>query len=257
MTYSLPKSRLEAGAIFALQRQDHPPDARMHSHLHPEGQLFGITEGLLIVTTGAGSWMTLPGQIGWIPPDMPHSARVHGTMTGWTAYIHRDLCKPLQVPAVYRMTDLSGAVLGRLLEGDGLAIGSDRQNRLVAVLIDEVASLAPQPMYLPMPRREPLVTMAVAIAANPSSTRSIDDLARAAGLSRRSLTRRFRAETGMSIVAWRHAARMQRGLELLMTGKSVTTTAHELGYDSASRFIELFRRIFGATPKQFLKQPDL
>jgi AraC-like DNA-binding protein len=71
------------------------------------------------------------------------------------------------------------------------------------------------------------------------------------GWSRRSLTRHFRNETGMSVVEWRQVARLQKGMELLNGGASVTTVALSLGYDSVSSFIALFRRILGTTPARF------
>ena len=257
MEQLFPGSRLGSGFLFALHRQSHALDARMQLHDHAEGQIFLVSEGLLVVTTKDGSWMMPPGQIGWIPPGMPHGASVHGAMTGWTGYVHRDLCAPLpRVPAVYRMSDLARAVLGRLQECATVADTSGRNGRLVTVLLDEIASLPRQPMHLPMPSDGRLAGLATALAADPSRSQSLDELARTAGLSRRSLTRRFRTETGMSLVAWRQVARMQRALELLAAGTTVTATAHELGYDSASQFTALFRRMFGATPRQFLRKPD-
>jgi AraC-like DNA-binding protein len=73
-------------------------------------------------------------------------------------------------------------------------------------------------------------------------------------LSRRTITRHFRAETGMSIVEWRQIARLQRALELLGEGESVTTVAITLGYDSVSSFIALFRRLIGTTPAKFVAE---
>lgn len=229
----------------------------MQAHRHVEGQIFLVSEGLLVVTTDDGSWMMPPGQIGWIPPGMPHGASVHGAMSGWTGYLRRDLCDPLpRAPAVYRMSDLAKAVLGRLQESAMAADTSGRHVRLVAVLLDEMTCLPRQPVHLPMPRDGRLAGLAATLAAQPSGSQSLDELARTAGLSRRSLTRRFRAETGMSLVAWRQVARMQRAIELLAGGATVTATAHALGYDSASRFTALFRRMFGSTPSRFLIRPD-
>lgn len=71
------------------------------------------------------------------------------------------------------------------------------------------------------------------------------------GWSRRSLTRHFRNQTGMSVVEWRQIARLQKGMALLNGGASVTTVAISVGYDSVSSFITLFRRMLGTTPARF------
>ncbi len=64
----------------------------------------------------------------------------------------------------------------------------------------------------------------------------------------RTLTRRYAAETGLAFSAWRQRARLLRALELLAAGQAVTTVALELGYDSLSAFIALFRCVMGVSP---------
>jgi AraC-like DNA-binding protein len=66
------------------------------------------------------------------------------------------------------------------------------------------------------------------------------------------LTRRFAAETGMPFSEWRQRARLMRALELLMAGQPVTGIALDLGYDSLSAFIAMFRRSLGVSPSKYL-----
>jgi AraC-like DNA-binding protein len=56
------------------------------------------------------------------------------------------------------------------------------------------------------------------------------------------------AETGLTYTAWRQRARLMRALELLAKGAAVTSVALDLGYDSVSAFIALFKRVLGVTP---------
>ena len=42
-------------------------------------------------------------------------------------------------------------------------------------------------------------------------------------------------------------------VRMLAAGESVTSTALEVGYDSASAFIEAFSSVFGATPGRYYK----
>ncbi|MEQ9511252.1 MAG: helix-turn-helix domain-containing protein, partial [Alloalcanivorax xenomutans] len=69
-----------------------------------------------------------------------------------------------------------------------------------------------------------------------------------AGLSARTLSRRFPQETGLSFQRWRQRARLLRALERLANDIPVTTVALELGYDNVSAFIAAFRDRFGVTP---------
>ena len=56
--------------------------------------------------------------------------------------------------------------------------------------------------------------------------------------------------TGISPVKYMHALKMSRAKELLIR-MSVTDTAFELGYETPSYFIRIFKDHFGYTPKKF------
>jgi len=82
----------------------------------------------------------------------------------------------------------------------------------------------------------------------------VDEWAAWAGISERTLSRRFVLETGFTYTAWRQRARLMRALELLAEGEAVTTVALDLGYDSVSAFIALFKRTLGVTPSAYFKR---
>jgi AraC-like DNA-binding protein len=74
------------------------------------------------------------------------------------------------------------------------------------------------------------------------------------GASERTIARMFRAETGMSFAQWRAQARLAQALTHLAQGKSVATVAAAAGYDSASAFTAMFRKAFGAAPRDLRAQ---
>jgi AraC-like DNA-binding protein len=80
----------------------------------------------------------------------------------------------------------------------------------------------------------------------------MEEWARWAGISPRTLARRFAGETGFSFTAWRQRMRLLRALELLAIGKPVSTVAIDLGYQNVSAFIALFKRTLGMTPGQYV-----
>ncbi|HHG5101564.1 TPA: helix-turn-helix transcriptional regulator [Pseudomonas aeruginosa] len=245
-------SRVGEDVLFSLSHQTQVSDVEMPPHTHREGQLYVVAEGSMIVATAHETWLVAPGQIGWIPPEVTHSARVHGTMSGWVGHLAPELSLDLPGrPTAFRQSALSAAILERL-PGSGVSSASDkRELRLLEALVDELGLLPPQPMCLPYPKTSRLAYIARKIIDDLAVANSLDDMAALAFMSRRSLTRQFRAETGMSIVEWRDAARMQRAVQLLAAGHSVTSIAYTLGYDGASRFIDKFSATFGVTPKQF------
>lgn len=79
-----------------------------------------------------------------------------------------------------------------------------------------------------------------------------EDVADGVGLAPRSLARRFEDECGMT---WRAVLRRMRVLraieDLAVTGQSVTTIAHAVGYTSLSAFNAAFRDLTGRTPTEY------
>lgn len=101
------------------------------------------------------------------------------------------------------------------------------------------------------PRYSPVVETARAVGrshlADPRL--SVDWLAQAAGCSPDHLTRRFRAETENSVVAWITDERIALAQRLLAEGKyQVAEVAWACGFAQPSYFIRVFRARTGVTP---------
>lgn len=64
-------------------------------------------------------------------------------------------------------------------------------------------------------------------------------------MSRRTFTRLFREQTGISFVEWRQQACLLMAVVRLGNGEPVTRVATDLGYSSPSAFTGVFRRVLG------------
>jgi len=89
---------------------------------------------------------------------------------------------------------------------------------------------------------------------DPADTRSSNAWAKALGMSPRTLTRQFEAEMGLSLRSWRRRLRLLRAIELLGSGTTVTETAMQLGYGSASAFVFAFRTEMGMSPHAYRRK---
>lgn len=78
---------------------------------------------------------------------------------------------------------------------------------------------------------------------------TLADIAAAAGLSARTLTRRFTAETGQSPIQWLGGVRLRHAQELLeTTDHTVERIAAQTGFPSVSNFRAQFGQTVGVTP---------
>lgn len=81
---------------------------------------------------------------------------------------------------------------------------------------------------------------------------SVDELARAAAMSRSAFALRFRELLGQSPATYLAAARMDAAKAMLARREStVTEVAHRLGYESDAGFSRAFRRHVGASPSRW------
>jgi len=81
---------------------------------------------------------------------------------------------------------------------------------------------------------------------------TLDDLARAAAVSRFHFARQFRVTMGTSPMDYLLRVRVERAKAILLEGEaSISDTAAALGFFDQSHFGRTFRRIVGIPPKQF------
>lgn len=221
------------------------------SHHHARGQLLGATRGLLTLGTAAGQWVVPAIHAVWVPPHHPHSLRSHGPYEGWSAYVAEAACAALpDQPCTLRTSGLLREAVARAASWSAAPLDAARL-RIAQVILDEVCTLPRESLGLPMPRDPRLLRIARALADRLDDTRGLEDWAAWAGVASRTLSRRFVAETGFSFTDWRQRARLMRALEQLAAGVPVTTIALELGYETVSAFIAMFKRHFGVTPSRY------
>ncbi len=235
--------------IVAARQSDAVRETPQHHHLR--GQLLGAEHGLLTIDAGNCRWVVPATHAVWIPPNIPHALRSHGPYSGWGVYISAAACGELSdKPAVLSVTNLLREAITRAASWNYAELSAP-QERLSAVILYETRTLPEVNLGLPMPQDIRLFRVAQALSDQPDDERKLEEWAYWAGVSSRTLTRRFSAETGFSFNEWRQRIRLLKALELLATGKQVTTVALELGYDNVSAFIALFRRVFGTTPARY------
>jgi AraC-like DNA-binding protein len=80
------------------------------------------------------------------------------------------------------------------------------------------------------------------------------DIARASGLSPRSLMRLFRHEAGSSVVGFILQRRVARARQLLTGGRTCAEVAFACGFGSVQHFNRIFRRFEGMSPTEWRRQ---
>lgn len=221
-------------------------------HQHRRGQLLFAQNGLVRVTTDQGAWVMPPQCTLWIPPGVEHSVVIGDRVYLINLYV--EPAAAVAMPAqcqVFEATDLLISLLKASIPVSSMSDWTPRDHALHQLLLAEIQQLNVLPFSLPLPSHPMLRMLCEAYSAQPKAGVRLDDWCQQAGLSRRSLTRLFRQQTGLSVIHWCSRALVLKAMEQLMAGERVSAAAYALGYDTPAAFSTMFRKQLGVPPSHY------
>lgn len=232
---------------------EYPPGFVDPRHSHRRAQLLYASAGVMSVITTEHSFVVPPQRALWLPAGTEHEVACRGPVSLRTLYFEPGMCGALPDRcSVIEISALLRELIVAVTKFDAEYDISGREGRIMQLILEEIALTPVALLHAPMPKDARLARVCLAILANLAHEGDLDDWARIAAMGRRTLTRLFRAEMGMSLAAWRQQVRLLEALAQLSIGRSVTMVAYEVGYDSPSAFTAVFTRTFGASPSQYL-----
>ncbi len=234
---------------FALT--DEWPPLRSAVHAHAKHQLLFCARGSLTLEVDEAAWLLPPQRAAWIGAGVPHRVEAAAPVALRTIYFAASAAGvPAARCAVFAMDGHARAMVQHAMRWGPehaptplSASYFDALGRLCAEWADRAGR-----WHLPV-ARSPEVAAAMRHTRAHLATATVESAAAAAGVSVRSLSRRFTAETGDSWRAYLQAARMLEAMERLAVAETpVIEVALAVGFDGASAFTHAFKRFAGLTP---------
>lgn len=231
-----------------------PAQATYPLHRHAWGEFVYSFTGVMEVKI-AGHHYLAPPQYGiWLPPNVEHRGLNRYEACHCSLYIMQEFALDMPAEAcALTVGPLVRSLLDHLHYHPPALPRSAEDERLLRVLVDQLASAPRAGSYLPTSDDPLLAPVLQALDERPGDECSLADLARAANSTERTLLRRFQSELGMTFAEWRQRLRVVKAMPMLESGMKVETIALDLGYSNASAFISMFRRLMGVTPDEFRK----
>lgn len=223
-------------------------------HAHPRGQLIFAGSGIMKVVCGRDVWVVPPSQAVWVPPGIEHEVYFPGHVFLCNLFIDQSACTGLpDICTIIKVSPLLRELIVKAVQvGDCYLPGSPGY-RLMKVILDELRQAEPTELHLPMGNDQRLLRVMETLLKNPGDKRELDELATVAGASSRTLARLFVRETGLTFGAWRKRLLLQEAIDRLGKGQNITRVAFDLGYQSLSAFIVMFRQSLGVSPGQYVR----
>lgn len=237
--------------------KDYPNGHVIGMHKHERAQLLFASSGVMSVTTPEGVWVVPPLRAVWIPALTDHQIVCSGKVLMRTLYVAQDQfeypmeqCSVVSVPPLLRELILYAVEMPRLYDTKG------PDGRIAQVIIDSIQKLQVTPLDLPIPENIKLLKIHQALISDPADQRTLSGWADYVGMTSKTLARHIKAEMNLTFGQWRQQIRLLEALRRLGQNDAVTKVAIDLGYDSPSAFISMFKKALGNTPGQYFKNID-
>lgn len=240
--------------ITTLAR-DFPAGHVVPLHFHDWDQLVYASLGVMTVRTKNGTWVAPPHRAIWIPASVPHSITMSGLVAMRTLYFRKRLVSTL--PRECCVINISPLLRELILYSCGFRVLKKRlrrQQHLIGTIMDQLEAVQMIPLQLPHVSDPRALQVAKALMSDPSSRRTLAQICKTSGASKRTVERLFQQSAGMTFGKWRQQLRLMHALRLLAEGAKVTHVALEAGYSTPSAFISMFKKTLGTTPLLYFKQ---
>lgn len=224
--------------------------AEVPDHRHRKGQLVFALGGGVTCRVPSGLWMVPPHCAVWIPGRMEHSNIATANARIFFVYIEPeaadlpDRCCTLSISPLLR--ELIIELADRVEDDDA------RSELLTRVLLAELPRMPVQQLHLPISSEPRLRRIAAALAQDPADRSTLAEWANRVALSESSLARLVVKETGLTFGRWRQQMHLIVALSELASGASVQQVSADLGYESVTAFITMFKKALGKPPAKYL-----
>ncbi|ELE7131083.1 AraC family transcriptional regulator [Vibrio harveyi] len=243
-----------AASVVGIAADVGKHDSGMHEH--KKGQLLYAPQGCMTFALNNSICTLPPTKAVWIPPHTSHRA----VMTNVVAYrsLYFDCSKhscPDEIVMI-EVNDLLKALIDKmaLWEWD---IEETKTQATSALFWEEFYQAKQFEFSLPLPSDRRLTGFREAMTKCDFIAPELNQLSQTVGASSKTITRLFKAETGMSYQDWRQQWRLLKAIELLCEERQVSDVAHCLEFSSDSAFIAFFKKQTGQTPLSFMKHRSL
>lgn len=238
--------------VVALHLDMREYEAEIPVHRHRKGQLVFALHGAVTCQVAHSLWMAPPHCGVWIPGGMPHSNRATANARLILLFVEPGA---VTLPEQCCTLSISPMVREMILHLAGASPDYDpggHTGRLVRVLLDELATMPMGQLHLPASDHPKIRQIAETLTADPSDRSTLAQWASRLAVSKRSLARLMVQETGLSFGRWRQQLHLIVALRELAGGATVQRVSGDLGYESATAFIIMFKKALGQPPARYL-----
>jgi len=252
VTASEESTKVLAQPIVVVNRQL-SINSWVEKHNHNWGQFVYANQGVMAVITDEGRYLIPPEQGVWVPATIDHEIITSTDVELTSLYIENEQAEEL--PVFCQVVNVSPFLKVLLNEAKTVKSGYQWQStagRLLRLIRDTISTAKPIDLQLPYPKDKRLKEIVSRLQKFPALKTDLNSWGKFVGASVRTLSRTFKRETGITYSEWKQRLNIQIAIKQLYMGESVGNIAINLGYESSSAFIYMFKKHMKVTPSNYL-----
>lgn len=238
--------RASAVRIDVSQNEREAPE-----HRHRKGQLVMASRGGVTCRVPTGMWMVPPHCGVWVPGGMLHSNVATANARLFFLFIEPGTAV---LPNRCCTLSLSPLVRELIIEmADQSLIAQANAETITTLLLSVLSQMPVEHLHLPLTDEARLGRIASAMVEDPADRSTVAQWAQRVSLSENSLARLVQRETGLTFGNWRQQLQLIVAIRNLAAGSTVQQVSGDLGYESVSAFITMFKKALGTSPAKYLR----
>lgn len=222
------------------------------SHFEQRGLLIYVQRGMLQIQYDGGTCLLAPMHALWLPACTRYSLSILSPVETYLVSVDCKITSyALQQPCNFFISPLFKELIIAAAHFPSFHRLNSHQARLLLLLLDELHAAPKALLNISVPNDIRLKKVYSNILLEPGNKSTLQDFASQVAMSERSLGRLINREIGISFVKWRQQLNLVIALQRLCKGDAIQSIAFDLGYESSSGFISMFKKHFGHSPKKF------
>ncbi|MFC3052255.1 helix-turn-helix domain-containing protein [Kordiimonas pumila] len=206
-------------------------------------------DGVFSAVTRQGNFILSLSEVLLLPAG--HCCHLRGSSgIVQVAEISGSIFKDVKNIRVLRASNLIKSLITEVVGVGDSPLDVSYENAIISMLNHNLTqrNVVSDQIPLTMPKDRRLLRVCEELLLEPSLPERMGEWCLKAAMSRRSFTRTFKQETGMTFGAWRREVRLVMAIPRIVRGEQVSSVAYDVGYGNVSAFTVAFKRRFGVPP---------
>ncbi|MBV1908810.1 MAG: helix-turn-helix transcriptional regulator [Kangiellaceae bacterium] len=231
-----------------------PANYLVEAHQHLWGQLVYSSRGIMKVEVPGANFIIPPERAIWVPCSTLHTVSTKFGLSFRSLYVDNLYSTRLpQVPTAINVNKLLRELILNITLWPDDYVLTQKKSRHIQFLLDQIEDAIQVPLSLTMPTDRRVLKITDFICEMPSDNTTLQQWSKSVGATPRTINRIFQKETQMGFIEWRQRLRLLYSFERIEKGDKISSLALDLGYDSSSAFITMFKKHMKVSPKQYFK----